>query len=129
MNEGGPVRALFTATREAAEQAGCGVLIIAHDTKAARNEAATGQAPGAGAVAGSATWYDAARGVLYLRDAPDKSTNKRNRLLTCVKSNYGRPGWQVSLAEDEQDSQFCGFTVQTFKEHQQNASLPDFMKN
>ena len=120
MNEGGPVRALFTATREAAEQAGCGVLIIAHDTKAARNEAAAGQAPGAGVVAGSATWYDAARGVLYLCNAPDKSANKRNRLLTCVKANYGRAGWQVSLVEKEQDGQFCGFMERP---------LPDYMKN
>lgn len=120
MNEGGPVRALFTATREAAEQAGCGVLIIAHDTKAARNEAAAGQAPGAGVVAGSATWYDATRGVLYLCDAPDKSTNQRNRLLTCVKANYGRAGWQVSLVEKKQNGQFCGFT---------GPPLPDYMKN
>ena len=34
--------------------AGCGVLLVAHDTKAARNLAMAGQDPGAGAVAGSA---------------------------------------------------------------------------
>ena len=99
--ETGPVRAFLRAlTREAApdEDAGwrgCGVLLVAHDTKAARNALARGEDPGAGVVAGSAAWYDGARGVLSLMRVPIGE----DRLLECVKANYGRTGWGARLAE------------------------------
>ncbi len=51
-----------------------------------------GEDPGAGAVAGSATWFDAARGVLYLsRDADGR------RRLDCLKANHGASGWSVPI--------------------------------
>ena len=97
--ETGPVRAfLRTLTREAAPAdgwSGCGVLLVAHDTKAARDAAARGDAPGAGIVAGSAAWYDGARGVLSLARDPRSD----DRLLQCVKANYGRTGWGARLEE------------------------------
>ena len=61
--ETGPVHAFLRAlTREAAPDEaagwqGCGVLLVAHDTKAARNALARGEDPDAGMVAGSAAWY------------------------------------------------------------------------
>ena len=61
MNESGPVRAFMGALAREAKAAGCGVLVVAHDTKAARNAARDGGDRGAGAVAGSATWFDAPR--------------------------------------------------------------------
>lgn len=100
--ETGPVRAFLRAlTREAApdEDAGwkgCGVLLVAHDTKAARNALARGEDPGAGVVAGSAAWYDGARGVLSLMRDP---MGNNDRLLECVKANYGRTGWGARLCE------------------------------
>ena len=104
-SETGPVRAFMDACAEQAETTGCGVLIVAHDTKAARNEARAGGDPGAGAVAGSAAWYDAARGVLYLRrEDADRLT------LECLKSNYGPTGWGVLLgARRGGNGGFCGF--------------------
>ena len=63
-----------------------------------------GEDPGAGAVAGSATWYDAARGVLYMARDGDR------RSLRCIKANYGRSGWSVDLHERlDMNGRFCGF--------------------
>ena len=92
----GPVRAFMRKLVIEAKRADCGVLLVAHDTKSARNEARAGRDPGAGAVAGSASWYDAARGVLYLRREPGNSSR---RLLECLKSNYGPSGWGAVLQE------------------------------
>ena len=65
--ETSPVRAFLRAlTRKAAPAetdgwSGCGVLLVAHDTKAARTATARGENPAGGVVAGSAAWYDGAR--------------------------------------------------------------------
>ena len=66
----GPARTFLRLLSQEAATAGCGVLLVAHDTKSARNLAMAGQDPGAGAVAGSAAWYDGARGVLTLVPDP-----------------------------------------------------------
>ena len=101
--ETGPVRSFLRAlTSEAtpnhtAQWNGCGVLLVAHDTKTARDAVRRGEDPGAGVVAGSAAWYDGARGVLtLLRDPAPHSTD---RLMECVKANYGRTGWGARLSE------------------------------
>ena len=93
--ETGPVRAFLRALTAEAEAAGAGALLVAHDTKAARNAVAKGEDPGAGVVAGSAAWYDGARGVLALIRDPVSD----DRLLECVKANYGRTGWGARLIE------------------------------
>ncbi len=93
-SEGVPVRAFLRALAQEAEAAGTGVLLVAHDTKEARNSTRFGRDPGAGAVAGSASWFDAARNVLYLR-----RISEGERLLESLKSNHGRPGWGAVLAE------------------------------
>ena len=81
-----------------------GVLIIAHDTKSARNLAKTGEDPGAGAVAGSAAWFDRARGVGYLRSIDD------GRMIEIIKSNHGLRGWGVVLeAAENRYGDFIGF--------------------
>ena len=105
VSEAGPVRAFVrTLSREAARLK-AGVLLVAHDTKAARNEARQGGEPGAGAVAGSAAWHDGARGVLYLL------RRENCRELTCIKANYGPSGWVVPLVERSHEGQFAGFDV------------------
>ena len=75
-----------TAIEGEARSGGFGVLLTAHDTKAHRNQVKAGEAPGAGAIAGSGQWHDSPRGVLYLSkhgpgDAP--------RILEAVKCSYG----------------------------------------
>ena len=92
LNEGGAARACMRDLARLSVDTGAGVLLISHDTKAARNEAKAGGNPGAGAVAGSGQWFDAARGVLYLHGAGA-------RMLECVKCNHGRAGWGVELGE------------------------------
>ena len=81
------VRLFLDALRAEAEALNCGILLIAHSTKTGR--AGTDET---GAVAGSAAWHDAARGVVTLgrpkTDGPD--------ILACVKANYG-PRWQMRL--------------------------------
>ena len=110
----GPVRAFLRAlTREAAPDEaaawrGCGVLLVAHDTKGARNAVARGEDPGAGVVAGSAAWYDGARGVLSLARCPSSD----DRLLECVKANYGRTGWGARLRERTVDGAFRGLELE-----------------
>ena len=117
-SETGPVRAFLQAlTREAApdeaaDWRGCGVLLVAHDTKAARDAQRRGDAPGSGVVAGSAAWYDGARGVLSLMQDPDEASN--DRLLECVKANYGRTGWGARLSERSGDKgTFRGLKLDT----------------
>ena len=92
LNEGGAARACMRDLARLSTDTGAGVLLVAHDTKAARNEAKAGGNPGAGAVAGSGQWFDAARGVLYLHGGGA-------RMLECVKCNHGRAGWGVELGE------------------------------
>ena len=111
-NDGGFVRSFMRKLATQADRVKVGVLLVAHDTKQARAEAAAGGRPGPGAVAGSATWYDAARGVLHLaREAntnPDEPLSGR-RTLRCEKANYGRSGWTVKLEEDMRAGRFVGF--------------------
>ena len=105
-NDSGPVRRFMDALRLEAETSGAGVLVVSHDTKSARNEAKAGGEPGAGAVAGSAAWFDACRGVLYLRQVP---VDRDCWLLECMKANYGRTGWGALLKAKTNGGKFCGF--------------------
>ena len=66
-------------------------MIVAHSTKLARY----GGDPGPGAVAGSGQWWDAARGVLFMRgDGPGRAA------IECLKANHGPTGWAVTLEAD-----------------------------
>ena len=59
-------------------------------------------------MAGSAAWYDGARGVLSLARDPRSD----DRLLQCVKANYGRTGWGARLIERTDDNgAFRGLTL------------------
>ena len=105
----GPARTFLGLLSQEAATAGCGVLLVAHDTKSARNLVMTGQDPGAGAVAGSAAWYDGARGVLIL--VPDPAA-RDSRLLVAIKANYGRTGWGALLTERCEAGKFRGLELQ-----------------
>ena len=95
MSETGPVRAFLRELAREAERARAGVLLLSHDTKAARDAARRDEEPGAGAVAGSAAWFDGARGVLTLT----RKGEVGGRVLKCAKANYGRTGWTANLRE------------------------------
>ena len=97
--------ALQSEARPKPDWAGCGVLIVAHSTKAARNALQHGDDPGAGAVAGSAAWYDGARGILTLYRGVK---NNSAYLLHCIKSNYGRTGWGHRLKEQYDGNRWRG---------------------
>lgn len=84
-----------------------GVLLIAHDTKQARNAARAGDDPGAGAVAGSGAWHDRARSVAYLRSGP---RGCEFRILETIKANHGPTGWGVAMRPDKNEwGDFRGF--------------------
>lgn len=109
VSEAGPVRAFLAALRREAEAGGFGVLAVAHSTKAARTEARATGDPGPGAVAGSAAWYDAARGVLTLTRDPQ---DPERRILEAAKANHGRSGWGAALAPRETvGGRFAGFEL------------------
>ena len=100
VSESAPVRAFLGMLRREAEVGGFGVLVVTHNTKAARNEEASGAKPGAGVVAGSAAWFDAARAVLSMRRDP---AHPEARLVGLVKANYAASGWGVRLQEVKAD--------------------------
>lgn len=110
-SETGPVRAFLRELALEAKNATTGVLIVAHSTKAARNAAKQGEDPGAGIVAGSAAWYDGARGILSLTHDPKGTDDPDQRLLTCIKANYGRTGWTARLTERLDQKRFCGLKL------------------
>ena len=108
-SDGAAVRAFLLGITQEAERIGAGVLIVAHDTKAARNEARAGIGPGPGAVAGSGQWHDGARAVLHLSGAgPDDQ-----RLLVAAKSNYGPSGWGARLSPRWDGDKWRGLTLDT----------------
>ena len=99
-NDGGAVIAFLQALEGEARSGGFGVLLTAHDTKAHRNQVKAGEAPDAGAIAGSGQWHDSPRGVLYLsKHGPGDA----RRILEAVKCSYGRDGWGASLIPDYRD--------------------------
>lgn len=73
-------RAFIDALRTEAERAGCGVLLVAHSTKAARKEKEV-DADDPGQVAGSAAFSDAARAVMVLA----------HERLSMLRGNYSQP--------------------------------------
>ena len=83
-NEAAPVRDFMSALAERARALRCGVLLIAHSRKDARN-AKQPDPFDPGNVAGSSHWTDAARGVLTL--TWDKEPGAR--VLAVSKANYG----------------------------------------
>ena len=110
LNDGGTARYVMGKIAAESERTGAGVLIIAHDTKGARNEAKAGGDPGAGAVSGSGTWFDAARGVVYLYRNPEHADQ---RMLVCLASNHGRDGWGAALdkAMPAPGDDFAGYVM------------------
>ena len=118
-NDGGAVIAFLQALEGEARSGGFGVLLTAHDTKAHRNQVKAGEAPDAGAIAGSGQWHDSPRGVLYLSkhgpgDAP--------RILEAVKCSYGRDGWGASLIPDYRDCEYRGLSLDQHLDREQVAA-------
>ncbi|MCY4574909.1 MAG: AAA family ATPase [Gemmatimonadetes bacterium] len=96
-NDGATVRWFLRALAQEAKNGNFGVLVVAHSTKGARY----GQADvGPHAVAGSAQWTDASRGVLFMR-----RQGEGRAVIECVKSNHGPVGWAVELEADMRGSE------------------------
>ena len=86
----GPVIAFLDALKEEAIRGDLGILVVAHDTKAARG----GGDAGAGGVAGSGQWIDTPRGVLHMWRDPDVP---KDLWMLALKANYGRERWGMRL--------------------------------
>ena len=84
LNDPTAARSAMRALARLSTETGAGVLCLAHDTKAARNEAR----------AGAGQWFDSSRSVLYLHRQADGGIS-----LDCLKANHGRAGWSQPLHE------------------------------
>ena len=125
--------AAAAAPDPAAAWRGCGVLMVAHSTKAARGGPArkTDHDPfDPGQVAGSSHWTDAARGVLTLTFDGTKENAPGARVLAVSKANYGPARLLVSVDPDRSGhGEIVGFTNaagsgggwQTLAEHKEAA--------
>lgn len=101
----GVVRRLIGDLSQMAAKIGAAVLIVTHDTKAARS--AGGDDPGPGAVGGSRAWTDRPRAGLYV--VRNEELGKQ-RTLRCFKANHGPAGWKVNVRERTNASgKFGGF--------------------
>lgn len=87
-NEAAPVREFLSALSVAATERDCAVLLVAHSTKAARNNRNQEPDPfDPGHVGGSAAWTDGVRSALILDW--DDARGPRAIRLAVAKSNYG----------------------------------------
>ena len=86
LNDPTAARSAMRALARLSTETGAGVLCLAHDTKAARNESRAG--------AGSGQWFDSSRSVLYLNRKTDGGIS-----VDCLKANHGRAGWSQPLHE------------------------------
>ena len=93
-----PVREFITALLLKAREHRCGVLVVAHSTKAARGQDTDPLDPGA--VSGSAAWFDAARGVMVMQFAKDSPPDVGIRTLSLPKVNYGHGRIGCSMAPE-----------------------------
>ena len=95
LNEGGAARLMMDTFADWSVRAGAGFLILAHDTKGARDKVKKNGDAGPGAVSGSGQLHDGARGVIYLTRVPCMTTRK----VECIKANHGLDGWSITVAE------------------------------
>lgn len=108
-NDAAPVREFLDALTGEAKDLGCGVLIVAHSTKAAR----TGNKKGntdpfdPGQIGGSAHWVDGVRGAMTLTWGKDGK-----RRLSIAKANYGPAYIGIDLEPIKHDYRaVVGFTA------------------
>lgn len=96
------VRAFISALVERASRQNCGVLLLAHSTKAARGKDADRYSPGN--VSGSASWTDGVRGALAIDWRPQEEDADGGdgidgwRVLKVLKANYGMPRIECELS-------------------------------
>ena len=95
LNEGGAARLMMDTFASWSADTGAGFLVLAHDTKGARDKVEKNGDPKAGAVSGSGQLHDGARGVVYLT----ANYAKTGRKVSCVKANHGPGGWSIEVAE------------------------------
>ena len=95
-----PVRLFIRHLASLSINLNCGVLMVCHDTKSARDQSSRLLAPGAGAVAGSRSWHDRSRSVLYLVKEEDGGS----AVLGCIKSNEGASHWGAILEPEKTGS-------------------------
>ena len=90
-NAAAPVTEFLVTLACEAKKSGCGVLLLAHSTKAARAEKADPFDPGH--VSGTAAWTDRVRGVLAFTWGKEQG----ERVLAVSKANYGPARIQIGL--------------------------------
>ena len=102
------VRAFLDALRVEAEGIGCGVVLVAHTTKAARGK---NDPSDPGNISGSAAWTDAARAALVLHSEKPKDSPMTWKLES-VKTNYAAPV-ELALQGKYRGEALAGFELVT----------------
>ena len=104
-----PVRLFVRRLASLSQEVGCGVLMVCHDSKTARDLSSRLFDPGSGAVAGSRSWYDRSRGVLYLV----RGARREMAVLGCLKANEGPDHWGAVLEPESRgpDGGFRGWRL------------------
>ena len=104
VSESSPVRQFYTALQKHARDKKYGILIVAHTNKGERGNDDGGSGYRPNIIAGSATWWDGARGVISMSklSVPHEGNEERitlddYRVITLQKSNYGETGINVLL--------------------------------
>ena len=115
MNDGAAVASVMRDLALLSEATGVGIVVIAHDTKASRADAKTGAMPGEGAIAGSAQWFDRARGCVYLQTGAevDGAQGARTSTLIAHKCNHGQGGFAIEVVKHA-GSNFRGYEFVRF---------------
>ena len=107
-NDPGAVIGFLRDLEAEARAANTGILITAHDTKAARDATRVGAELDAGAIAGSGQWHDSPRGVMHIvKTGPGDA----DRLLEAVKCSYGADGWGARLRTHYARHRYAGLTL------------------
>ena len=104
----GAVIGFIQALEREARLGGFAVLVLAHDTKLARDAARRGSELDAGAIAGSGQWHDSPRGVLHLTKT---GPGDADRLLECIKASYAPDGWGARLCVEYRGTRYAGLTL------------------
>ncbi len=110
-NAPAPVREFLAALTREAQQIGTCIFLLAHSTKAARNNARNNKADpfDAGLVAGSGAWADGVRGVMTM----GWGNGEGQRVLRVPKANWGPARITISLeaVRDDKTNAILGFAA------------------
>jgi len=118
------VRGFINALVREARRHTCGVILIAHSTKVARNKHRADTFD-PGLISGSAAWHDGVRGALVMDAMEDEIKGADAPLLRVMKANYGPSHLQSMLGTwINDDGDITGFQAGAWMQSVQKPREP-----